>query len=422
MTDKIRNHTSVSVSGKSRVAALLRNLPLLMVAVIPLLLSCKGAGKGGDKASAEASGVLVETGELAAVTSKTFVMQRLGQRWYDAKISWMAEHGTAIHAGDTIIKLDPIEVTRYITDRETNLETQRASLEKMIVNQENARSQNESAIRSEEATYALSKLSMESVRFESERQQRIRELQFKQATINLQRARRNRELNAIINENDLKIQRIRVGLTEKDIERTYDLLPQMVYISPIDGIFQIERKRRWQPELLTIGDEVENGQAIARVPDLTWMKVNTTIHENDFLKVHVGQAVTVRLDALPGTDFPGEISSVGRLCHIKNGTQRTDKAIKVFDVEVRLLVSDERLKPGMTVSCEFHLDDANASQTSQTSPTDANANANANANASKSAQSSIHYSLITNHLASAKRSAQSSVHYSLITNHLASAK
>jgi len=85
------------------------------------------------------------------------------------------------------------------------------------------------------------------------------------------------------------------------------------------------------------------------------MKVNTSIHENDFLKVHVGQPVTVRLDALPGTDFPGEIASIGRLCHAKDGSN-TSKHVKVFDVEVRLLVSDERLKPGMTVSCEFHPD------------------------------------------------------------------
>ena len=328
---------------------------ILYLSLPLLLLSCKGGLLGGNAGATAASGTLIETGELAAITSKTFVMQRLGQRWYDAKISWMAEHGQAIHAGDTIIQLDPIEITRYITDRETQLETQQATLEKMIVNQSNARSQNESAIRSEEATYALSKLSMESVRFESERQQRIRQLQFRQATINLQRARRNRELNTIINENDLKIQRIRVSLIEKDIQRTYELLPQLTFVSPIDGIFQIERKRRWQPELLTIGDEVDAGQAIARVPDLTWMKVNTSVHENDFLKIRVGQSVTVRLDALPGTDFPGEIASIGRLCHTKDGTYRNGN-IKVFDVEVRLLVSDERLKPGMTVSCEFHPD------------------------------------------------------------------
>lgn len=323
---------------------------LLLLALAACLVSCgKGTGHGKNHSS-DAGSTLIETGELAAVTSKAFVMERLGQRWHDARISELAEHGQAVHAGDVVIQLDPSNITRYITDREKDLETQRGALEKLIANQSNAQAQRELAIRSEEAAYELSKLSMQSVRFESERQQRIRELQFRQATLNLERARRNREYNAIINENDLKIQQIRVGLIEKDIQRAYDLLPQLNLKTPIDGIFQIERKRRWQPELLTVGDEVSQGTTIARVPDLKWMKVNTYIHENDFLRVHVGEPVTIRLDALPGTEFPGEVTSIGRLCHPRDWD---NPQVKIFDVEVKLLVSDERLKPGMTVSCEY---------------------------------------------------------------------
>lgn len=326
---------------------------LLLVSATGLLLSCGKDAANGQGEDREKGKTLIETGELAAVTSKAFVMQRLGQRWNEARIADMAEHGQAVHAGDVVIELDPSDITRYITDREKELETQRGVLEKLIANQSNAQAQRELAIRSEEAAYALSKLSMESVRFESERQQRIRQLQFRQATLNLERARRNREYNSIINENDLKIQEIRVSLIEKDIQRAYELLPQLKLATPIDGIFQIERKRRWNPELLTVGDEVNQGTTMARVPDLRWMKVNTFIHENDFLRVHTGQKVRVRLDALPGTDFPGEVTYIGRLCHPRDWDK---PQVKVFDVEVKLMVSDERLKPGMTVSCEFVTD------------------------------------------------------------------
>lgn len=325
--------------------------PALCIALLAsLLLSC-GGGKGIRKdTSSETGTTLIETGELAAVTSTTFVMQRLGQRWNRARIAELTEHGKAVRAGDVVIKLDPSDITRYITDREKDLEAQQGALEKLLANQSNAQAQRELAIRSEEAAYELSKLSMQSVRFESERQQRIRQLQFRQATLNLERARRNREYNAIINENDLKIQQIRVSLTRKDVQRAYELLPQLNLTTPTDGIFQIERKHRRQPQLLNVGDEVNQGTTIARVPDLTWMKVNTYVHENDFLRVRPGQKVIVRLDALPGTEFPGEVASVGRLCHARDWNK---PQVKVFDVEVRLLVSDERLKPGMTVSCEY---------------------------------------------------------------------
>ena len=327
---------------------------LTMLAAAWLLAACSSPSSS-DKQSKESDGpALIETGELAAVNSKAFVMQRLGRRWYDARIIRLLDHGETVHEGDTVIWLDPTNITKYITDRETDLESQRATLEKMLVNQSNNDSEKESKIRSEEATYELRKLSMQSARFESERQQRIRQLEFRQATINLQRAKRNLELAEIINENDLKIQQIRVKLIEEDIRNTYELLPRLTMCSPINGIFQIEKKGRWSSELLKEGDEVDNGTTIARVPDLTWMKVNTSVHENDFLKVKVGQRVTVRLDALPDVEFPGEISSIGSLCHPKNWD---NPKVKVFDVEVKLLVSDERLRPGMTVSCEFLFDE-----------------------------------------------------------------
>lgn len=330
---------------------------ILSVILLPLvLLSCKPSASGSfgknDKQEKE-SYTLTETGELAAVTSKAFVMQRLGVRWYDARIIRILDHGETVHEGDTVIWLDPSNITKYITDRETDLESQRATLEKMLVNQSNRDSERESKIRSEEATYELRKLSMQSARFESERQQRIRELEFRQATINLNRAKRNLELTEVINQNDLKIQQIRVQMIEKDIQRNYELLPRLTMCSPINGIFQIEKKGRWSTELLKEGDEVNAGNTIARVPDLEWMKVNTSVHENDFLKVHVGQKVKVRLDALPNVEFPGEISSIGRLCHPKSWD---NPKLKVFDVEVKLLVSDERLRPGMTVSCEYLFD------------------------------------------------------------------
>ena len=86
------------------------------------------------------------------------------------------------------------------------------------------------------------------------------------------------------------------------------------------------------------------------VPDLTWMKVETCINENDFLRINVGTKVLVRLDALPEVAFEGEVSRIGRFCHPRDYNNPRQK---VFDVEVRLLVSDERLKPGMTVSCQY---------------------------------------------------------------------
>lgn len=321
---------------------------LKYLCALPLLVSCNGGILGGGNADEPKATPLVETGELSAVQTKAFVLPRFG-RFGSFRIIGIEEHGKHIQPGDSVIQLDPADVTKYIVDRETALESQLASLEKMLVNQENRDSEAESTIKSELATYELRKLTLEAAQFESERTRKIKELEFQQATIQLNLAKRKLELNAIINENDLKIQQIRVDHIKQDIQEAYAIIPQLTIRSSIPGIFQITRNRRSR-QLNKVGDEINNGNVMASVPDLTWMKVETQINENDFLRIKEGDKVIVRLDALPEVPFEGYISHIGLFCYAKDYSKPRQKS---FDVEVRLLVSDERLKPGMTVSCEF---------------------------------------------------------------------
>ncbi|MBN2767312.1 MAG: efflux RND transporter periplasmic adaptor subunit [Paludibacteraceae bacterium] len=293
---------------------------------------------------------VVETGELAAIDSRAFVLQRYGRHWYQMKIIGLLKHGSEVQPGDSIIQLDPTEIKKYIIDREGDLETQIASLEKMKVDQSNQRSSLESNLKSETATFDLRKLELESARFESARIRKIKQLEFEQAQINFAKVKRQVELYKIRERSELKIQEIRIKRLRDEIKSAYEILPQLTIRTPIEGIFQIGDNQRTR-QMLKVGDEIYVGNKMGNVPALKWMKVNTTISENDFLKIAVGQKVIVRLDALPKVEFEGEINYIGKLCRLKDDKSKQ----KVFDVEVKILKSDERLKPGMTVSCEYLL-------------------------------------------------------------------
>ena len=126
------------------------------------------------------------------------------------------------------------------------------------------------------------------------------------------------------------------------------MLPLLTVRSTVSGVFQRGRNMRTgQP--LVLGDMMYCGYSMGNVPELKWMKVNTFINENDFLKLHLGQKVKVRLDATPEITFNGEVAYIGKLCRLKEQNSKQ----KGFDVEVNMLEPDERMKPGMTVSCEF---------------------------------------------------------------------
>lgn len=321
-----------------------------LILILPvMLISCSGetySFKKMKRGDFELS--ITETGTLQAVNKKSFVLPRYGRYWYEMKIIGILDHGTAVEAGDSVIQLDPTEIKKYISDRQIQLETQKANMQKMVVQQQINKSSMLAALNSEKATFELNKIELESARFESENEQKVKELQFEQAKIRLEKTQRKIELIDIQQEKERRIQEIRIQRLENQIDNAIEILPRLTIRTPISGIFQIANNRRTD-ELLNIGDEIYPGRNMGDVPDMTWMKVETVLNETDIGKVNEGVPVKVKLDALDGVFFDGTITFISGLCHRTNGESRK----KVFDVDVTMNVSDERLKPGMTVSCEY---------------------------------------------------------------------
>ncbi len=265
------------------------------------------------------------------------------------RIVGLIEHGSMVRAGDSLMQLDASGLNRAILDLEARLENEMAAMEKLIVSNDNRIIALESSIRNEQASFDLKQIQMAATVFESERTQRIRELEFEQAKINLAMNRRRLELARIMNESDMKIQNIKLQQIEKDIKNANSEKSEYTIRTQVSGVFQVGPNYRNYPLPLKMGDEVYQGQPLGNVPELEYMKVSTYINENDFLKIREGQKVAVRLDATPNIVFDGEITYIGKLCLPREYGSRQ----KVFDVVVNILKPDERLKPGMTVSCEF---------------------------------------------------------------------
>lgn len=322
---------------------------LFLLVVLLMVVACNKPDTGElEVKRGDFTQTITETGELAAVNTHAFVMQRFGRYWYQMKIIGLLDHGTAVQAGDSIIQFDPSEVQRFIIDRENDLEIQKANLEKIYVDIDNRNSDLNSTLKNELAAFDLKKLEMEQFKFESERSKQIKELEFKQAQIRLEKVKKSIDYYKVIAQNQQHIQEIRVQRINEQIKSAYEVLDQLTIRTPLSGIFQVARGRRSRDPIM-IGDEVYMGNALGNVPDLSWMKVNTVVNEADFMKIFKGQKVNVRLDALPNVVFEGEVSKISRLCRPIERNSR----LKVFDVEVKMLISDERLKPGMTVSCEY---------------------------------------------------------------------
>jgi HlyD family secretion protein len=323
-------------------------MPYLLVMVMLLCsVSCnKKDVKGYTVMKGSFRQSVIETGELEAVNAYTLTMPKIsyiyGSRF---KIVGLAEHGKNVHKGDSVIKVDPASVQKYIIEKQESLENELASANKLKAQITNNLQDIKGQLRNQQAYYDIKKLEMESSAFESAGLRKVIELEYRQEEIKLNKLKRKLELSPKLDSLDYHIQQIKVMQKENELRAAQETLEKMTVCSPLDGIFVVGEN--WNNgQTIKVGDEIWLGDPVARIPDIRTMKVKGILMENDISKIKPGLNVIVRLDALPSVPFHGKINSVSKVC-----IEQDDK--KVFQTEVLISETDLRLKPGMTVSCEY---------------------------------------------------------------------
>ena len=323
-------------------------VPYLLIAGLFLLpVSCnRRQGNGYSIMKGPFRQSVIETGELQAVNASFLSMPRINYIYgYNFKIIGLAEHGKNVNKGDIVIKVDPASVQKYIIERGESLENEIASANKLKAQLTNNLQELKAQLRNEQASFDIKKLEVERSSFESAGIRKVIELEFSQAEIRLNKIKRNLELRPKLDSLDFRIQQIKVIQKENEVKAAQNDLAKLVVTSPLDGIFVV--RENWRTgQTIKVGDEIYLGAPVAMIPDIRTMKVKGFVMENDISKIRPGLNVIIRLDALPVVPFHGKTNSVGRVC-----IKKDDK--NIFLTEVIISESDLRLKPGMTVSCEY---------------------------------------------------------------------
>jgi HlyD family secretion protein len=325
-----------------------KHITCLSIALLSLLsISCnRNQGSGYSVMKGPFRQSVIETGELQAVNASYLVMPRINYIYgYNLKLVGLAEHGKTVHKGDPVIRVDPSSVQKYIIERRESLETEKASTNKLQAQLTNNLQDLKAQIRNEQSSYDIKKLGVQKSGFESAGIRKMMELEFRQAEIRLNKLKRNLELRPKLDSLDFRIQKIKVMQKENEVKAAQEALEKLTVLSPLEGIFVVEEN--WNTgQTIKVGDAVYSGEPVAMIPDIRSMKVKGFVQENDIGKIKSEINVIVRLDALPAVPFHGKISKIGKVC-----IERDEK--KIFPAEVLISESDLRLKPGMTVSCEY---------------------------------------------------------------------
>ena len=265
------------------------------------------------------------------------------------QLIYLYPEGEVVQAGEIVAQLD---TTSAVEDLETEieaLETAEASYEQTIEDLANNIKNLENAVRSAELSYDQAVLQRQNLEFSSELEQQQGDLDVENARISLNEARRKLEAQKIINETDRRRQEINLESRREDVEEAREELAALTIRAPISGMVIHGEQGRWMERTkVKEGDNVNRGQELIKLPDLSELLVEIRINELDHERVQVGQRAVIRLEAYPRLELPGHVIDISTLA------QETSRGsnVKVFPAVIRLDEPDSRARPGMTASVD----------------------------------------------------------------------
>src|SRR5579864_1325722 len=271
------------------------------------------------------------------------------------QIIQLAAAGAKVHAGDVVLEFDP-------SQQEYNLAQNRSDLEQ--ADQEIVKAKADAAVQTAQDQTALlkAKYAVRRAELEVSKNEIVSPIDAQKNLLALDEAKRalaqlqlDIQSHAASNEAALAISLEKQHKARLAMDQAEQNIKNMHIAAPIDGLVVIHNNTDSNGGFFMdgitlpdyhVGDQANPGSLIADVIDISHLEVTAQVSETDRINLKMGQAVDIKVDALPGETFTGKVQTVGGATTHEFWD---DNAQHKFDVAVQLDRPDPRLHPGFAV-------------------------------------------------------------------------
>lgn len=214
------------------------------------------------------------------------------------------------------------------------IETDRLTLQRKAINLEHARKKLE-LMKQYEHPKELARL----------------EADLTEARRELDRVKKQMQSNIALKEASLASAKDRLAIRQAAYDKLVEQLEKSVVRAPQTGLLVYEEPPRWRSEqAIAVGTEVRFRQRLFKLPDLSVMEVDVSIHETLIDRVQPGQKASIVVDAYPDRQLTGRVQKI----NVMADNQRWfNPDVKVYKTVVSIEGDVEGLKPGMTAQVEI---------------------------------------------------------------------
>jgi multidrug efflux pump subunit AcrA (membrane-fusion protein) len=260
----------------------------------------------------------------------------------DFKIQDIVAEGTIVKKGDYIAQLDRSSYDNMLKDAEENLKTLQTNVDMKILDTAMTLTSLRDDIKNQRFTVEEASITLDQSKYEPP-------ATIRQAEISLDKAQRGLEqklkaYNLVVAQTKTDINHEKMHLQDgKDLVNSLEnFLSQFTIRAPADGMLTYYKDRLGIKR--KVGSNVNPfDRIIATLPDLSSIISKTYVSEIEVNKVHPGEKVEIKVDALPDKAFSGIVKSVANV-----GEQLPNSDAKMFEVLIKFDGTDPAVRPSMT--------------------------------------------------------------------------
>ncbi len=291
--------------------------------------------------------------------AKSVVLAAPLQAGGELQIVKLVKNGAVVKKGDIVVEFDATQLKQRLMERQSELKTAEGEIEQVVAQQKITAEQ-----RQTELTKA--KYDVERAKLDLGKRDLVSRIEYEAAKLSLADAeQRLKEVDAKIlstkaaAEAELVGKRRRRDKAKFDVERTEQSIGALKLEAPADGTVNIlENPRSGGPfgggVEFREGDRAWAGASILELPDLSSIHLEARLDESDRGRLKVGQAATVRIEAVPGKDFTAKVDLISVLARVDFSSGWSP--VRNFDLGLILDDKDPRIRPGMTATARIAAD------------------------------------------------------------------
>lgn len=271
----------------------------------------------------------------------------------DLQIVWLAPSGSIVKAGDVVIRFDPSKLQQDLRQKTEALKQAQATLDQAVA-------QEKIDADKDRLDLAQTRADMQKAQLEASKQAIVSAIQGQESAIDFRLAQEKVAVQisatALHKEsNDAKIasqKRLRdKAKAELDLDKLW--LSQLQVRTPIAGMttYLSNTTQGWMnAQNYKVGDHVYPGAAIAEIPDLNTLEMESKVDEDDRGRIAVGDDVAVHVDALPEKTMNAKLTSISLM------TEQSFEEwppLRTFRAYAAIVHPDAALRPGMNAGADI---------------------------------------------------------------------